>query len=64
MIAGDRASDQLALNGYLLPDLAQRGVTPMVETIDADPSDTATTDARPRSSSSSSGLPASPRSSR
>ena len=44
VIAGDRASDQLALNDYLLPDLARAGVTPVVETIDADPSDTATTD--------------------
>jgi hypothetical protein len=44
VIAGNRASDQLALNDYLLPDLARAGVTPVVETIDADPSDTATTD--------------------
>ena len=43
VIAGNRASDQLALNQYLLPDLARAGVTPIVETIDADPSDTATT---------------------
>lgn len=46
VIAGDRASDQLALNDYLLPDLSRAGVTPVVETIDADPSDTATTDAQ------------------
>ena len=46
VIAGDRASDQLALNQYLLPDLARAGVTPIVETIAADPSDTATTDAQ------------------
>jgi ABC-type branched-subunit amino acid transport system substrate-binding protein len=44
VIAGDRASDQAALNEYLLPDLRRAGVTPMVETIAADPSDTATTD--------------------
>ena len=44
VIAGDRASDQLALNDYLLPDLRRAGVTPVVETIAADPSDTATTD--------------------
>jgi Periplasmic binding protein len=44
VIVGDRASDQLALNDYLLPDLARAGVTPVVETIAADPSDTATTD--------------------
>ena len=46
VIAGNRASDQLALNDYLLPDLARAGVTPVVETIDADPSDTATTDSQ------------------
>ena len=45
VIAGDRASDQLALNDYLLPDLRRAGVTPVVKTIDADPNDTATTDA-------------------
>ncbi|HLN17897.1 MAG TPA: ABC transporter substrate-binding protein [Acidimicrobiales bacterium] len=45
VIAGDRASDQLALRDYLLPDLAQIGVTPMVETIAADPSETAATSA-------------------
>ncbi len=44
VIAGDRASDQLALNDYLLPDLRTAGVTPVVETIASDPSDTATTD--------------------
>ena len=44
IIAGDRASDQLALNDYLLPDLRRAGVTPVVETIASDPSDTATTD--------------------
>jgi hypothetical protein len=43
VIAGDRASDQVALNQYLLPDLKRAGVTPVVETIAADPSDTATT---------------------
>jgi hypothetical protein len=44
VIAGSRASDQVALNDYLLPDLRNAGVTPVVKTIDADPSDTATTD--------------------
>ena len=43
VIAGDRASDQVALNQYLLPDLERAGVTPVVETIAADPSDTAST---------------------
>jgi hypothetical protein len=37
VIAGDRASDQLALKDYLLPDLKKIGVTPGVETIAADP---------------------------
>jgi hypothetical protein len=46
VIAGDRASDQLALNSYLLPDLARAWVTPVVETIASDPSETATTDAQ------------------
>ncbi|MGD0311471.1 MAG: ABC transporter substrate-binding protein [Acidimicrobiales bacterium] len=44
VVAGNRASDQVALNDYLLPDLSAAGVTPVVETIDADPDDTATTD--------------------
>jgi hypothetical protein len=44
VIAGDRASDQVALNDYLLPDLERAGVTPVVKTIDANPDDTATTD--------------------
>ena len=41
VIAGDRASDQLALNDYLLPDLRKIGVTPVVETMAADPTETA-----------------------
>ena len=43
VIVGSRASDQVALNDYLLPDLRDAGVTPIVKTIDADPNDTATT---------------------
>jgi Periplasmic binding protein len=43
VIAGSRASDQLALKSYLLPDLKRAGITPVVKTIDADPSDPATT---------------------
>ncbi|HEY6622333.1 MAG TPA: ABC transporter substrate-binding protein [Acidimicrobiales bacterium] len=43
VIAGDRASDQAALKQYLLPDLERAGVTPVVETIASDPSETATT---------------------
>jgi hypothetical protein len=45
IIAGNRASDQQALDEYLLPDLRNAGVTPVVKTIDADPNDTATTGA-------------------
>jgi hypothetical protein len=45
VIAGDRASDQAALNDDLLPDLRRAGVVPVVKTIDANPDDTATTDA-------------------
>ena len=45
VIAGDRASDQVALDDYLLPDLRRAGVTPVVKVIVADPDDTATTDA-------------------
>ena len=44
IIAGNRASDQLALNDYLLPDLRNAGITAVVKTIDSDPNDTATTD--------------------
>jgi Periplasmic binding protein len=43
VIAGSRASDQLALKNYLLPDLKRAGIVPVVKTIDADPADPATT---------------------
>lgn len=43
IIAGNRASDDLALNNYLLPDLKKIGVTPMVASIEANPSATAAT---------------------
>ncbi len=43
MIAGDRASDQMALNDYLLPDLKRIGVSPVIETLASNPSETATT---------------------
>ncbi len=43
VIAGDRASDQLALDRYLLPDLRRAGITPVVKTIAADPTDSAST---------------------
>ena len=45
VIAGDRASDEVALNQYLLPDLRRAGISPIVKTIAANPSDTASTDA-------------------
>ncbi len=43
VLAGDRASDQLALKKYLLPDLKRIGVTPVVVTLPAQPSETAAT---------------------
>jgi hypothetical protein len=43
IIVGDRASDQLALNDYLLPDLKRIGVEPVVQTIPAEPAETAAT---------------------
>ena len=43
VLAGDRASDQLALKQYLLPDLRKIGVNPLVVTIPAQPSETAAT---------------------
>ena len=43
VIAGNRASDEVALNQYLLPDLKRAGITPIVKTIASDPSETATT---------------------
>ena len=46
VVAGDRASDQVALTKYLLPDLSAAGVTPIVKTIASDPSDSATTDSQ------------------
>jgi hypothetical protein len=45
VIAGSRASDQLALHQYLLPDLARAGVRPVVETIAASTTESATTTA-------------------
>ncbi len=43
VVVGDRASDQLALKQYLLPDLRRAGVTATVKTIASDPNDSATT---------------------
>jgi hypothetical protein len=45
VVAGNRASDEAALNQYLLPDLRNAGITPIVKTIDANPDETATTGA-------------------
>jgi hypothetical protein len=44
IVAGDRASDQLALNEYLLPYLKAAGIRhPVVETLASNPTDSATT---------------------
>ena len=43
VIVGDRANDQTALQQYLLPDLRRIGVTPVVETIPAQASESAAT---------------------
>lgn len=45
VVVGDRASDQLALNDYLLPDLQRAGITPVVKSIASDPAQSATTNA-------------------
>ena len=44
VVAGNRASDQLALKKYLLPDLRRAGVQPVVETIPAEPTEASSTD--------------------
>ncbi len=44
VVVSDQASDQGALNSYLLPDLKKIGVVPQVVTVTADVSETATTD--------------------
>jgi hypothetical protein len=43
VIVGDRASDQAALHQSLLPDLRRSGVTPLIETIPAQTSESAAT---------------------
>ncbi|HTT86694.1 MAG TPA: ABC transporter substrate-binding protein [Acidimicrobiales bacterium] len=46
IVAGDRTSDQVALNQYLLPDLRQAGISnPLVETLPSNPTDTAASNA-------------------
>jgi ABC-type branched-subunit amino acid transport system substrate-binding protein len=44
VVVSDQASDQSALNSYLLPDLKKIGVVPQVVTISADLGETANTD--------------------
>jgi hypothetical protein len=44
VVVSDQASDQAALNSYLLPELKKIGVTPQVETVAADVDETASTD--------------------
>ncbi len=46
ILAGDRASDQAALHNYLQPDLANAGISSVVETVAANPADSATTNAQ------------------
>ncbi len=46
VIVGDQANDQTALTRYLLPDLKAAGVTPIVETLASDISETATTNSQ------------------
>jgi hypothetical protein len=46
VIAGNGASDQVALVDDLLPDLRKAGITPVVKTIEADPDNTAATDSQ------------------
>jgi hypothetical protein len=41
VVASDLASDQAALNSYLLPDLKKAGITPLVETVAGNPAETA-----------------------
>jgi hypothetical protein len=44
VVVSDQASDQSALNSYLLPDLKKVGVSPQVVTVTADIGETASTD--------------------
>ena len=46
IVVGDRASDQDALNQYLLPDLQRAGVTPTVQPLASQVSETAETNAQ------------------
>jgi hypothetical protein len=44
VVVSDQASDQAALNDYLLPDLKKIGITPQIQTVAADIGETASTD--------------------
>jgi hypothetical protein len=44
VVVSDQASDQAALNSFLLPDLRKIGVTPQIQTVAADVGETASTD--------------------
>jgi hypothetical protein len=43
VVVSDQAADQEALNQYLMPDLKKAGITPLVETVAANPDETSTT---------------------
>ncbi len=43
VVVSDQAADQDAFNEYLMPDLKKVGITPMVETVAANPDETSTT---------------------
>ncbi len=43
VVSSSQPDDALALNKYLLPDLRKVGISPLIETMDANPADSATT---------------------
>src|SRR6202789_2420321 len=43
VVVSDQAADQDALNEYLMPDLKKAGISPVVETVAANPDETSTT---------------------
>jgi hypothetical protein len=43
VVVSDQAADQEALNEYLMPDLKKAGISPVVETVAANPDETSTT---------------------
>src|SRR5580692_11157919 len=46
VVVSDQASDQAALNGYLLPDLRKAGITPQVDTVAGNPDETSATNSQ------------------